>query len=117
MTGARPFLSLLLLSIALLAAIFAAGCITPGDVKIHSLDFNGVKQVDKAALKAVLVTKAGSRLPWGKKTYFDRTAFEADLERIKAFYRDRGFPDARVTSFDARLNSTQDQVRSEEHTS
>ena len=26
--------------------------------------------------------------------------FEADLKRIVAFYRDRGFPDARVTSFD-----------------
>jgi outer membrane protein assembly complex protein YaeT len=100
----------LLLSIALLAAIVATGCIMPGDIKIHSIGFNGVKQVDKAALKAALVTKAGSRLPWGKKTYFDRAAFGADLQRIKAFYSDRGFPEARVTSFDVKLNNKQDQV-------
>ena len=47
-----------------------------------------------------LQTKRGSRLPWGRKRFFDRSAFEADLKRIEAFYRDRGFPDARVTSFD-----------------
>ena len=106
MPGARPSFVLLLLSVALLAG----GCIQQGDIQIHSLDFHGVKQVDRTALAAALQTKRGSRLPWGQKTYFDRRAFEADLERIQAFYRDRGFPDARVTSFDAKLNSKQDQV-------
>ena len=47
---------------------------------------------------------SSSRLPWGKKALFDRSKFEADLERIRAFYVDRGFPDARVTSFDVKLN-------------
>ena len=46
----------------------------------------------------------------GRKRYFDRSAFEADLKRIEAFYRDRGFPDARVTSFDVQLNDAQDKV-------
>src|SRR6185503_19696910 len=36
--------------------------------------------------------------------------FEADLKRIEAFYRDRGFPDARVRSFDVTLNDAQDKV-------
>jgi outer membrane protein assembly complex protein YaeT len=106
MPGARSFFSILLLLVALLAA----GCREQGDITIHKLDFQGVKQVDKNALASALQTKKGSRLPWGHKTYFDRRAFDADLERIQAFYRDRGFPDARVSSFDVKLNDKQDQV-------
>jgi len=106
MAGARLFFSLLLL----LAALFAGACREQGDIKIHSLKFDGVKQVNKKALAAALQTKSGSRIPWGHKTYFDRRAFEADLERIQAFYRDRGFPDARVASFDVKLNDKQDEV-------
>jgi len=94
----------------LLIALFLGGCREQGDIKIHSLDFQGVKQVDKKALANALQTKRGSKLPWGHKTYFDRRAFEADLERIQAFYRDRGFPDARVASFDVKLNDKQDEV-------
>src|SRR5436190_15857926 len=106
MAGARPRFSLLLL----LVALFLGACREQGDIKIHSLDFDGVKQVNKKALANALQTKRGSKIPWGQKTYFDRRAFEADLERIQAFYRDRGFPDARVSSFDVKLNDKQDQV-------
>src|SRR5262245_6404308 len=93
-----------------LVALFLAGCREEGDIQIQKLEFQGVKQVDKSALANVLQTKRGSRLPWGHKTYFDRRMFDADLERIRAFYRDRGFPDARVASFDVKLNDKQDQV-------
>jgi outer membrane protein assembly complex protein YaeT len=96
----------LLLSVAL----FLGGCREEGDIRIHSLDFEGVEHVDKKALANALQTQRGSKLPWGRKTYFDRRAFEADLERIQAFYRDRGFPDARVSSFDVKLNDQQDEV-------
>ena len=106
MAVARSRFSVLLL----LVALFAGACREQGDIKIHSLDFQGVKQVNKKALADALQTKRGSKIPWGHKTYFDRRAFEADLERIQAFYRDRGFPDARVASFDVKLNDTQDQV-------
>ena len=75
-------------------------CREEGDIQISSLHFNGVEQVDEGALTARLQTRRGSRIPWGRKRYFDRRAFEADLKRIEAFYRDRGFPDARVASFD-----------------
>src|SRR6186997_2010517 len=93
-----------------LVALLLAGCREQGDIQIHKLDFQGVKQVDKSALANALQTRRGSRLPWGHKTYFDRRAFDADLERIQAFYRDRGFPDARVASFDVKLNDAQDEV-------
>jgi len=93
-----------------LVALFLVGCREDGDIRIRRLEFQGVKQVDRTALANALQTKRGSRLPWGHRTYFDRRMFEADLERIQAFYRDRGFPDARVASFDVKLNDKQDQV-------
>src|SRR5687767_7891984 len=106
MPGAR----LRLLFLVLLASLSAGACREEGDIQITGLDFNGVEQVDKGALTNALQTKKGSWIPWGRKRYFDRRAFEADLKRIEAFYRDRGFPDARVASFDVQLNDTQDEV-------
>jgi outer membrane protein insertion porin family/translocation and assembly module TamA len=94
----------------LLVALTVTGCREEGEVQITSLTFNGVKQIDKGALMAALQTKKGSRLPWGRKRFFDRPAFEADLKRIIAFYRDRGFPDARIQTFDVKLNDAQDKV-------
>jgi translocation and assembly module TamA len=93
-----------------LVAFTAAACREDGDIQISSLEFDGVTQVDKGALADSLQTREGSWLPWGRKRFFDRRAFEADLKRIEAFYRDRGFPDARVSSFDVRLNDAQDKV-------
>jgi outer membrane protein assembly complex protein YaeT len=91
-------------------AISAAACKEEGTVMVHSLKFNGVKAVDVGRLKDALATKESSRLPWGKKAYFDRSRFDADLKRVQAFYADRGYPDARITSFDVKLNDKQDQV-------
>lgn len=106
MPARRPFLA----TIVLLAALGAFGCRAEGDIKIKSFKLVGVESVPKGALMNALQTKKGSRLPWGRKRYFDRRAFEADLKRLQAFYADRGFPDARVTSFDVKLNDTQDAV-------
>jgi outer membrane protein assembly complex protein YaeT len=94
----------------LVVAISAAACKDEGTVKVHSLKFNGVKGVDQSRLKAALATHESSKIPWGKKAYFDRSRFDADLKRIQAFYADRGYPDARVTGFDVKLNDKQDQV-------
>ena len=78
MPGARiSFLFLLLV-----VALCVGGCREKGDITIKSITFNGVKQIDKKALMNALATKQGSRLPWGRKSYFDRRAFEADLQRI-----------------------------------
>ena len=103
----RTLLPFLLLTLALCVA----GCRDQGEIMIRSLEFRGVEKIDKNALTSVLATKQGSRLPWGRKSYFDRSAFEADLQRIQAFYLDRGFPDARVRSFDVQLNAEQDEVK------
>jgi outer membrane protein assembly complex protein YaeT len=100
----------LLTILVLCSALSAGACRDEGDIEVKSLKFEGVEGINEGDLRAALQTKKGSWLPWGKNRYFDRRAFEADLQRIQAFYRDRGYPDARVTSFDVELNDTQDEV-------
>ena len=99
-----------LYAFALLAMAFSAACKDEGTVRVHRLSFKGVKAVDEGRLKSALATKQSSIIPWGRKYYFDRSRFDADLKRVQAFYADRGYPDARVTSFDVKLNDKQDQV-------
>src|SRR6476620_8620054 len=95
--------------IALTAA--AAGCKEEArGVKVTTFKFTGVHAVTDGQLRSVLATTPSSRLPWGDRHYFSRDQFEADLKRIEAFYRDRGFPDAKVTSYDAKLNKDQTSV-------
>src|SRR3989441_2539867 len=96
--------------VLIIAAAFASACKEEGTIKVHSLKFNGVKAVDAGRLRDALATRQSSKIPWGKKAYFDRSRFDADLKRIQAFYNDRGYPDARVTGFDVKLNDKQDQV-------
>ncbi|HUR53348.1 MAG TPA: POTRA domain-containing protein, partial [Gemmataceae bacterium] len=98
-------------------AVSISACREGGTVAVHSLNFKGVRGVDLARLKSALATRENSKvpvvgwqLPWSKKNYFDRGRFDADLKRIEAFYADRGYPDARVTDFDVKLNSKQDAV-------
>ncbi len=79
-------------------------------VRVADLSFEGNKAVSDKQLRSVLATGESSKLPWGAKRYFSRQQFEADLKRIEAFYVDRGFPEARVKSFDAKLNDKQTAV-------
>lgn len=93
----------------------SAACREDSGVQVSSLKFTGTKAVTPGQLKAVLATAASDKvlgvdLPWATKRYFSREQFEADLKRIVAFYKDRGFPDARVASFDARLSQDQKSV-------
>jgi outer membrane protein assembly complex protein YaeT len=87
-----------------------AACREEGTLKITKLDIDGAHQVDAGAIRAALATKTSSRLPWGKKYFFDRGRFDADLARVKAFYADRGFPDARVRSVDAKVSDNQEEI-------
>ena len=109
-------LRLILLSISL--AALSTACREDGTVLVHSLTFIGVHAVDVGLLQSVLSTKrdatipiVGARLPWSKRrNHFDRSRFDSDLQRIQAFYADRGFPDARVARFDVAFNKAQDAV-------
>src|SRR4029453_2010100 len=97
-------------SVLLATLVGVAGCKEESGVKVTSMTFNGIKAVKASQLKSVLATNGSSKLPWGEKRYFSREQFEADLKRIVAFYTDRGYPDARVTTFDAKLSEKQDSV-------
>ena len=79
-------------------------------VVVSDLSFDGNRAVSNRQLRSVLATAESSKLPWGARRYFSREQFEADLKRIEAFYADRGFPDARVKSYDVKLNEAQTAV-------
>jgi outer membrane protein assembly complex protein YaeT len=98
----------LLLAAAVL--VVSPGCHEEGTIKIASIRFQGVDQVDEGRLKDVLATRESSWIPWGPRRYFDRTRFDGDLRRIAAFYADRGFPDARVLGVDVDLNDDKTEV-------
>ena len=91
-------------------AATASACKEEGSIEVRSLKFIGVKAVDQSRLRDALATRRASKVPWGKKAYFDRSRFDADLQRVQAFYNDRGYPNARVTGFDVKLNDKQDKV-------
>src|SRR5688500_2797282 len=97
-------------ALLLVACFAAAACREEGAVQVKKLTFSGVQAVEEGRIRGALATRQSSRLPWGRKYYFDRGRFDADLKRIEAFYADRGYPDARVTGFDVQLNDTQDEV-------
>lgn len=80
-------------------------------VTVKEFSFSGNRSVPTSHLREIVSTQVSSKIPWGEKQYFTRAEFEADLKRIVAFYQDRGFPDAKVTSFDAQLSDDQKSVR------
>ena len=104
----RVLLKFLLLGALTLAVV---ACHDVGDVKVISLSFEGTAAFDSAALRRVLATRSSGWFPWSPKHYFDRAEFESDLKRIVAFYSDRGFPDARITSVGVAFNDKKDGVR------
>ena len=108
----------LLLGILLTLAAVTGACKTDESIAVHSLTINGIRAIDPSLLKNALATREDPKLPllnvrvpWTKqRNFFDRNRFDADLKRVEAFYADRGYPDARVTSFDVKLNDKHDAV-------
>src|SRR6266851_1569337 len=93
-------------------SLAVGGCKEEGNtVIVRSVTFKGVTAVDESQLRSALATRQSSRLPWGRKFLFDRSRLDADLQRIVAFYADRGYPDARVAGVDVKLNDEKDEVQ------
>jgi outer membrane protein insertion porin family len=107
-------------SLASVLVVLAAtsACKTGETIAVRSLNIQGVHAIDPAVLRTALATREDPklpllnvRLPWTKqRNFFDRNRFDADLKRVEAFYADRGYPDARVTSFDVKLSDKHDAV-------
>lgn len=75
----------------------------PGPV-VEEVTLAGVEQLSAGEIKKVLATQESSWLPWADPKYLDRDALTLDLQRIVAYYRDHGFPEAQVVSHDVRLS-------------
>lgn len=103
--------SLVTLALALTVLAASAACKEENGVKVTTFKFIGIKAVTDGQLRSVLATTPSSKLPWGDKHYFSREQFNADLKRIEAFYKDRGFPDARVSSYDVQPSEDQTSVK------
>jgi outer membrane protein assembly complex protein YaeT len=89
----------------------SVACKEEAKVKVSSLSLQGVRAVDEAQLRAALQTKAGSWIPFTKKPAFDTDEFQRDLQRLRNFYTERGYPDARVTDVDVAFDDKKEHVR------
>jgi len=79
-------------------------------LEVASLTIEGAMAIEESTLKDQLATRAGSGLPWSEPRYFDRDRFDADLQRLEAYYADRGYPDARIRTFRVDLSEDQRSV-------
>ncbi len=80
-------------------------------LEIADVHLEGVRAVDEPQLRAALQTRARSWWPWGAKRYFAPDVFEADLKLIEEFYRERGYPNARVVQSDVQRHDDEVSVR------
>lgn len=122
-----------------LAALVACNTIPPDRYGVERIRLHGVESIDPYALRACLATTARDRvtlnfgrsrepecnvppftpttrprIPFWKKSWplFDRNVFERDLQRVRRFYRARGFYDATVTTatYDPAESARDDRV-------
>ena len=89
----------------------SGACRPTGDVVVKDITFTGVQAFPESDLKGVLATQESGRFPWSPKHSFDRAAFDADLQRVHAYYVDRGYPAQRVTNVDVAFNADRTEVR------
>lgn len=86
--------------LALACALGATGCLhargTREEPVVVDLRVRGVHAVKEDALKEKLATQASGRWAWNEPQRLDPDALSADARRIEAYYRERGYYDARV---------------------
>jgi outer membrane protein assembly complex protein YaeT len=104
---ARFRLALAGLVAGVLAGPSAAGAQTqppepsePRRVEVRDIRFTGVTAVRPREIAAVLATRKSGRWPWSTKYYYSRADLLDDVKRVRAFYADRGYPAARVVTYD-----------------
>ena len=98
-------------SVVVIALGLAGACRPTGDVEVKDVTFTGVTAFPESDLEDVLAIRASGRFPWSAKHYFDRASFDADLQRIHAYYVDRGYPAQRVTNVEVTFNDDRTEVR------
>lgn len=123
-------------------ALFGCATIPKKSYGIDRIHLEGVEELDEAALKACLATGERStfgvtlgasetpdcgeppfderrlhlrlwRWPWSEWPVYDRAVFERDLERIRRWYRARGYYDTKILSAEFDPPEAADNDRSE----
>ena len=67
-------------------------------VWVHDLSIEGNTTFTQSEIAGGLATQQTGWWPFAPKKWFDEAAFDIDLRRVAAFYAERGYFDARVTS-------------------
>jgi len=60
------------LATLLVLAAATVACKEEGTIRVTKITFEGAEHVPAKRLKTVIATKESSRLPWGRKRFFDR---------------------------------------------
>jgi len=71
-------------------------------VWVHDLTIEGAHALSTGDIEDKLATRETGWWPFASKRWFDEAAFDLDLQRVKAFYADHGYFDARVVRHDVR---------------
>ena len=86
--------------LALASALLTGGCLrargTPEEPVVVGLEFDGARSVDEDDLRSKLATQASGRFAWDDAWRLDPDALAVDRRRVLAYYRERGFYEARV---------------------
>jgi translocation and assembly module TamA len=89
-------------ALALACALAQAGCLhargTREEPVVVDMRLEGVHAVKADALQEKLATQPSGRWAWDEPQKLDPDALAADVRRIEAYYRERGYYDARVAS-------------------
>lgn len=92
-----------LLALALLLGP-AAGCLkargTPDEPVVISFHLEGVEAVDAVDLRNRLATQPSGRYRWSEAWRLDPDALATDRRRVEAYYRERGYYQAKVEKVD-----------------
>jgi translocation and assembly module TamA len=105
----RPLLSWRLAALAAAGAALSLSCAhskesapPPGTPWVDSLTITGNHAFSSGDIRDVLATQPTGWWPFAAKRWFDPAALDVDLQRIPAFYADRGYFDARVVSHEVK---------------
>ncbi len=95
----------------LACCLIASSCLDENAIRVAALDFEGAETFSASQLRAAMETNRGGRFPWSRWRGFDEAVFERDLDRLRAFYRDRGFDEAIVRAEEVTLSEDRKTVR------
>jgi len=84
------------------------------EVRVNTVTFHGNKKISDGELKKVIKTKGkpwtSKFRPWKKPKLYDEGIFFDDLLRVRKFYREEGFWQAKVNDHELTFNDKQDEV-------